>query len=171
MLRTILGLEVCSCDLGSMAKSLLLQEMSILYQMGFVSPELGGFGGSWGENLMLINERNLFSLERSNSPLNSGPPVEYRGCKEEWKLITAHFLAFVQHLLKMIILYWDFVCISSFICKEGTSNLLIRELVFRNQNPTVLDASSLTEKFQLSSSICWTGIGYACIIQCCSSRI
>ena len=44
----------------------------------------------------------------------------------------------------MIILYRGFVCISSFICKEGTSNLLIRELVFHNQDPTVLE---ITKRF------------------------
>lgn len=53
MLRTTVILEICSGDSVSMVNSLLLKEMSVLYQTcfpPFPPAELGGFGGSWGEN-------------------------------------------------------------------------------------------------------------------------
>ena len=80
-------LEVCSGDPIGMVKSLLRKEISTLYQMCFFR-----FFWVWfiwrelGRKLNAINENNLFYLEKSKSPLNSGPTVEYKGCKknESW---------------------------------------------------------------------------------------
>lgn len=90
--------------------------------------------------------------------------VEYNGCKENEIWLQHIFLSlssiFWKWLFYIETLYYQFMC------KERTSNFLIRELVFHNQDFTFLeinkhflcDMCSWTEKFQLSSSVGWTGI-------------
>lgn len=96
---------VWSCDPVNMVKRLLLKELVCPFGKFFpYFSNLGVFGGIWRENLVLISENNLFCLDIQKvyiPSLECGPTVDYKACKKN----ESTFLLFVQHLLKMIILY------------------------------------------------------------------
>lgn len=121
---------------GMLTSTQLKETRALDQNIFFCFLELHVYGGIRGKQLSANKWKQHLQISPLQSRVLQFPAAE--------RMTTDCFCLFLcPALLKVLMLHWCFVTISSFICRERTSHFLIRPLVFQSEDPTVLGSLSI----------------------------